>query len=190
MEKKIAVYICTGCGIGDALDIEKLEEVVSEEGSAAICKNHAYLCSQEGVDFIKNDIANEGANALVIAGCSPRVMYDVFNFENCIVDRVNLREQVVWSQKPGDEDTQMMAEDYLRMGLAKVNAMELPEPFKPEEEFSRDILVVGGGLTGMTAALEAAKAGTSVVLVEKEPELGGFQKKVNVVLLPGSKVTV
>ena len=178
MEKKIAVYICTGCGIGDALDIDQLGKVATEEGNAVICKNHPYLCGQEGVDLIKNDIENEGVNAMAIAACSHRVMYDVFNFESCIVDRVNLREQVVWSQKPGDEDTQMMAEDYLRMGLAKVEAMDLPEPFHPEEEMSKDILVVGGGLTGMTAALEAAKAGYHAVLVEKEPQLGGFQGKV------------
>ena len=178
MEKKTAVYICTGCGIGDALDIEQLSKVATDEGSVPICRIHANLCSQEGVELIKNDIANEGANTLVIAACSHRVMYDAFNFESCIVDRVNIREQVVWCQKPGDEDTQMMAEDYLRMGMAKVDNMELPEPFKPEEEISRDILVVGGGLTGMTSALEAAKAGCSVVLVEKEAQLGGFQSNV------------
>ena len=178
MEKKIAVYICTGCGIGDALDIDQLSQTETEEVSAEICKNHAHLCSQAGVDLIKQDIENEGANALVIAACSPRVLYDVFDFENCIVDRVNLREQVVWCQKPGDEDTQMMAEDYIRMSLAKVKAMELPEPYQPEEEISKEILVAGGGLSGMTAALEAAKAGYSVVLVEKEHQLGGFQSKV------------
>jgi quinone-modifying oxidoreductase subunit QmoB len=72
----------------------------------------------------------------------------------------------------------MMAEDYLRMSGAKVAAMELPEPYQPEEEISKDILVVGGGLTGMNAALEAAKAGYAVVLVEKEGQLGGFQNNV------------
>jgi quinone-modifying oxidoreductase subunit QmoB len=178
MEKKIAVYICSGCGIGDALDIEQLGKVATDEGSAPICKNHPNLCSQEGVALIKNDIDNEGANTLVIAACSHRVMYDAFNFDNCIVDRVNIREQVAWCQKPGEEDTQMMAEDYLRMGMAKVRNMKLPEPFSPEKEISRDILVAGGGVTGMTAALEATKAGYSVVLVEKEAQLGGFQKGV------------
>ena len=178
MEKKTAVYICSGCGIGDAIDIEKLGNVAMEEGSVPICRNHANLCCQEGVDLIKKDIEGEGANSLIIAACSHRVMYDAFNFENCIVDRVNLREQVAWCQKPGDEDTQMMAEDYLRMSLAKVENMELPEAFKPEEEISKDILVVGGGLTGMTSALEAAKAGRHVILVEKEEKLGGFQRNV------------
>ncbi|UCF56853.1 MAG: hydrogenase iron-sulfur subunit [Deltaproteobacteria bacterium] len=178
MEKKLAAYICTGCGIGDALNIEELSKVATEENSVPICRTHPNLCSQEGADLIKKDIEGEGANTLMIAACSPRVMYDVFNFENCIVDRVNLREQVVWSQKPGEEDTQMMAEDYLRMSGAKAEAMELPEPYKPEEEISKDILVVGGGLTGMNSALEAAKAGYSVVLVEKEAQLGGFQNNV------------
>jgi quinone-modifying oxidoreductase subunit QmoB len=178
MEKKIAVYLCSGCGIGDALNIEELSNLVTGDLKAPICRTHANLCSQEGADLIKADIANEGANTLVIAACSLRVMYDVFNFEYCIVDRVNLREQVAWSQKPGEEDTQMMAADYLRMAMAKVGAMELPVPYKPEQELSRDILVVGGGLAGMTSAIEAAKAGYSVVLVEKDAQLGGFQKKV------------
>ena len=178
MEKKIAVYICSGCGIGDALNIEGLSKLATDDLSAAICRTHPNLCSQEGAGLIKADIASEGANTLVIAACSHRVMYDVFNFENCIVDRVNLREQVAWSQKPGEEDTQMMAADYLRMAMAKVGAMELPVPYKPEQEFSKDILVVGGGLAGMTSALEAAKAGYAAVLVEKEAQLGGFQKKV------------
>jgi quinone-modifying oxidoreductase, subunit QmoB len=178
MEKKIAAYICSGCGLGDALDIEQLSKVATKEGKATICKTHPNLCSQEGAQLIKDDIANEGANTLIIAACSPRVMYDVFSFDGCIVDRVNLREQVAWSQKPNDEDTQMMAEDYLRMAGAKVAKMELPEPYKPDQEISKDLLVVGGGLTGLSAALEAAAAGRKVVLVEKEAELGGFQKKV------------
>jgi quinone-modifying oxidoreductase, subunit QmoB len=179
MDRKLAVYICSGCGIGEALDIELLSKVATKDCKAPICRNHPNLCSQEGVQLIKDDIANEGANVLVVAACSPRVMYDVFAFEGCVVERTNIREQVVWCQKPNDEDTQMMAEDYVRMGSAKANKTELPEPYKPEQELSRDILVVGGGLAGLTAALEASKAGHQVVLVEKEAELGGFQKKVS-----------
>lgn len=178
MEKKLACYICAGCGIGDALDLEQLGKVATDELKAPICRTHPNLCNTEGVGLIRSDIEQEGVNSLVIAACSLRVMYDVFSFDNCLLERVNIREQVVWCQKPGDEDTQMMAEDYLRMGVAKINSMEPPEPYKPEEEMSRDILVVGGGLTGMTSALEAAKAGYSVVLVEKEAQLGGFQGNV------------
>ncbi len=178
MDKKIAMYICTGCGIGDGIDVDLLCKVASSECKVPVCKTHPNLCSSEGVRTIRNDIAAEGVNAAVIAACSQRVMYDVFNFDGIVVDRVNLREQVVWSHPANDEDTQMMAEDYIRMSVARMKQMELPEPYKPEEEMSRDILVVGGGTTGMTAALEAAKAGYQVVLVEKENNLGGFQKNV------------
>jgi quinone-modifying oxidoreductase, subunit QmoB len=179
MDKKIAVYICTGCGIGEALDIEQLSKVATSECKADVCRNHPNLCSSEGAQLIKNDIANEGVNTLVVAACSQRVMYDVFNFEGTILDRVNLREQVVWSHPAKDEDTQMMAEDYLRMSCARMKQMLPPDPYKPEQEMSTDILVVGGGTTGMTAALEVARAGYRAVLVEKEKELGGFQKNVS-----------
>jgi quinone-modifying oxidoreductase subunit QmoB len=178
MEKKLAVYICSGCGIGEALDIEKLSGVATKECKAAICKNHPNLCGQEGVKIIKDDIAAEGVNRVVIAACSPRVMYDVFNFDGCVVERANIREQVVWAQEPGHEDTQMMAEDYVRMHAVKADRSELPEPYKPEQEMSKDVLVVGGGISGLTAALEAAEAGYAVTLVEREKELGGFQKNV------------
>ncbi len=178
MDKKIAVYICTGCGIGDALDIDQLSGVATDEFPVPICKTHGNLCSKAGADAIKADIANEGANAIVIAACSPRVMYDVFSFDNVLVERVNLREHVVWVQPANEEDTQMMAEDYLRMGLTRMKTMAPAVPFVPEQEMSKDILVVGGGVTGLTASLEAAKAGYKVVLVEKEAELGGFQKNV------------
>ena len=179
MDKKIAVYICTGCGIGEALDIEQLGKVATSGCKAAVCKNHPILCSSEGAQLIRDDIANEGVNTLIVAACSQRVMYDVFNFEGTILDRVNLREQVVWSHPANDEDTQMMAEDYLRMSAARMKQTEPPEPFKPEQEMSKDILVVGGGTTGMTAALDVAGAGYSAVLVEMENELGGFQKNVS-----------
>ena len=170
-EKKLCVYICTGCGIGDGLDIEALKKVAEEK--KVDCKVHESLCSKAGVDMIKSDI-NAGYNTLVIAACSPRVNWDVFNFEGCIVERVNLREGVVWSHDPGEE-TQALAQDYLKMGIVKAQKTDIPEPYL--EETSKTILVVGGGVTGMTAALEAADAGYDVVLVEKEAELGGWAAK-------------
>lgn len=186
MDKKYGVYICTGCGIGDALDIDKLSAVPKEEGYGV--KTHPFLCSKEGVDFLKKEISDSGVNTLVIAACSRRVNYDVFRFDGCIVDRVNLREQVIWShpksEKPADGDKeqfidhlQMMAEDYVKMGMARVEKIKLPEPYKVNS-MSKKILVIGGGITGLTAALDAAKAGYSVTIVEKEQALGGYAARV------------
>lgn len=170
-EKKVAVWICEGCEIGAALDIDALEEVVADDCDTDSCQSHPFLCSDEGVEAIKKGI-EDGANALVIAACSPRFQVDTFMFDGCLTDRVNLREHVVWSHEPNDEDTQMLAADYLRMGCARANKAEIPEPF--EAEIDKTIMVVGGGQSGMTAALEAATAGYEVMLVEKQEQLGGW----------------
>lgn len=171
MEKKIAVYICEGCGISDAINTEKLEKTVRNFP----VKRHPAFCSPEGVEIIKNDMKNEGINTIVIAACSPRVKYEVFDFPGSIVERVNIRELVAWSLEPKDELTQAAAEDYLRMGMVKVQKSDLPDPYI--QDTVKTILVIGGGVTGLTAALEAAKAGYKVYLVEKEAELGGFARR-------------
>jgi quinone-modifying oxidoreductase subunit QmoB len=169
-EKKTAVYLCEGCDIGSSLDVEALSKVAVEAG-AQCCRNHSWLCGSEGVGLIRKDIG-EGVNRVVIAACSPRAMGTAFSFDDCFTDRVNLREHVVWTHEPGDEDTQMLAEDYVRMGVARVQKATRPQPY--QEETDKGILVVGGGITGMTAALEAARAGYQVRLVEKEEKLGGM----------------
>jgi len=91
MSKKIGVYICSGCEIGKAIDIEKLGQVATEQNST-VCKNHASLCSIEGFDIINNDIKNENLEKIVIAACSPREKTEVFNFsENILLERTNIR---------------------------------------------------------------------------------------------------
>ncbi|MEN6437331.1 MAG: FAD-dependent oxidoreductase [Syntrophobacter sp.] len=178
MEKKTGVYICSGCGIGEGLDLDALE-AIAVESKASLCRRDSCLCGPEAVSAIGADVEGEGINRVVIAACSPRVMADVFDFSaEIVLERVNLREQVAWSHPAGDEDTQMLAEDAIRMGLVRARESDPPEPFMAED-LSRRILVVGGGLTGMTAALEAGKAGYDVVLVEKEQQLGGYLKQVH-----------
>jgi len=173
MEKKIGVYICSGCGIGRSMDLDALSETAAEYNVAA-CRRDPFLCGPEGVSLIRADMDGEGINGVVVAACSQRVMTDTFAFPpDKIVERVNLREQVAWTQPSGDEDTLMMGRDALRMGIVRVRESEPPEPFAAENP-SKKILVVGGGLTGMTAAKEAASAGYEVVLVEKEEKLGGY----------------
>ncbi|MBU0985265.1 MAG: FAD-dependent oxidoreductase [candidate division Zixibacteria bacterium] len=173
MEKKTGVYICKGCEIAKCLDVDKLVALAEGNPKVAICKCQDILCSQAGIDAIKNDIASEGVNRIVVAACSIRTFPELFDFgKDVLVDRTNLREQVAWSHEPNDEDTQMLAEDYLRMGIAKVQTVDPPEPLI--EETSRDIMVVGGGMTGMTAARQASLAGYKVTLVEKADKLGGW----------------
>lgn len=171
MSEKVKVYLCTGCSIGETVDIEQLSKVSTEEFNVP-SSIHPCLCSADGVRFIKKDAEEECLDSIVIAACSPRVNRDVFSFDSLIVERSNLREQVAWSHPPNDEDTQMLAEDYLRMGIVKAQKTEPLEPCLNSVE--KAVLVVGGGITGITTALEAANAGYDVVLTEKQAALGGW----------------
>jgi quinone-modifying oxidoreductase, subunit QmoB len=199
MEKKLGVYICGGCSIGEGLNLEALSTVATKEYKAPICKTHPAMCGEEGVAMIKADMQAEGVNTIIIAACSNRVKYDVFDFgpEN-ILERVNIREQVVWTHdwtkqvkvkskdaegkevvteetQPND-DTQMLAEDYLRMGIVKAQKMNLVDPYLLEK-VEKTILVIGGGITGLTAAIEAANTGYDVTIVERQAQLGGYAAK-------------
>ncbi len=180
-ENKVGVYLCSGCGIGDAIDIDTLETVATGECKVSLCKKHDSLCSEEGVKLIEADIKSGEVNKAIIAACSPRVMTDKFNFEGASILRANLREQVIWCHPANDEDTQMLADDQIRMAAAQAAMVSLPEAYT-EGEFSETVLVVGGGFVGMSAAREASRAGYPVVLVERSDVLGGMTAKLAKVL--------
>ncbi len=164
--RKHCVYLCKGCGIGHAVSVDELEKVVSEEFGPPVCRQHDCLCSDDGVDTIRKDIANGAIDQAVIVACSHRVMTDRFDFNGTDVVRANIREQVVWTHPAGDANTQRMAADNVRMAIAQAANTSPPEPLA-EDGFSRRILVVGGGVSGLTAAREAAKPGHDVLVVER-----------------------
>ena len=175
-EKKSGIYLCQGCGIGDAVNVDELEQVAKSEFRIGHCVKHKALCSEDGLAAIKKDLGDGTVNGMVIAACSHRVMADKFRFDGAAVVRANLREQVAWSQPPGEEDTQMLAADQVRMGLPQLSRTDLPAP-ATMQDVSRTVLVVGGGVSGLSAAREAAKAGHPVLLVEKTDKLGGWATK-------------
>jgi len=172
---KIGAYLCKGCGISDRLNVDQLENIAKREGRATLTKQHDFLCSQAGVALIKADIDADEVNRVAIIGCSRRSKVEAFNFGTTPVTRGNLREGVLWVRPDTDESketTQEMAADYVRMACAE--AKYLGEPSASEEQsLNKNILVVGGGISGMTSAIEAAKTGYQVTLVEKSSALGG-----------------
>lgn len=176
---KLGAYLCKGCGLGERLNFAPLENAAKRAGKANIVRSHALLCGQEGVDLIKADIEKEGINRVMIGACSRRAKTDAFNFDKVSISRANLREGVIWVRpdtKEAKGTTQEMAEDYIRMACAEVKRMTPPKS-NPAAVLNRRILVVGGGISGMTAALEAARAGYQVAIVEKTERLGGWAGK-------------
>jgi quinone-modifying oxidoreductase subunit QmoB len=175
-EIKTGAYICKGCGLGERLDCGQLATIAEREGKANVVREHDFLCNAEGVAMIQNDIDNEGVNKVMIAACSRRSKSEAFNFENVAITRSNLREGVIWVRPDTDEakeTTQEMAADYVRMGCAEIKYMTLPHSSEEGSAGSNSLLVAGGGIVGMTAAIEAAAAGYPVTVVEKSGQLGG-----------------
>ncbi|MCW8976628.1 MAG: hydrogenase iron-sulfur subunit, partial [Sedimenticola sp.] len=133
------------------------------------------LCNSEGVQMIRDDIANDAVTHVMIAACSRRAKVEAFNFTDVALTRANLREGVIWVRPDADEHqetTQEMADDYVRMACAELRSMSKPAS-SGEQELNKTIMVVGGGITGMTAAIEAAAAGYPAHIIEKTGRLGG-----------------
>src|SRR5450759_5798981 len=180
-DMKTAAYVCKGCGIGERVDTAQMAKIATKEGKMHLVREHDFLCSAAGVQTITDDIEKEGVTHVVIAACSRRAKTEAFHFPAVALSRANIREGVIWSQPDtpeAKETTQEMADDYVRMGCAEVKKMQVPAG-NPNVGHNKRILVVGGGISGMTAALEAAKTGYDVVLVEKEKQLGGWAARLH-----------
>jgi quinone-modifying oxidoreductase subunit QmoB len=176
VEEKLGVFICTGYGISEALDVEALQKVATVEYKAAVCERIASTAAKD-LQALRATVAQQQLTHLVLAGPSSR-QYTAGDLPGGMaVEIVNLLEWVVMTHPAGDEDTQMMAEDYLRMGIVRARKTNPIKPFDGHGALCKTIMVVGGGIAGLTAAREAADAGYQVLLVEKEKELGGYMKK-------------
>lgn len=149
--QNVGLFLCTGCDIGKAVNTDDFESVATEHGATSYAA-HECLCSPEGVKLIHDAIDDGSVDTVVIAACSQRAKTEEFRFDPTKVAayRVGLREQVAWTQEHGHEDTQMLAEDLIRMGCARGTKLELTKP--SIETIDRTVLVVGGGVTGLNAA--------------------------------------
>ncbi len=177
MTKNIGIYICSGCQIGNSIDTNKLCDRMSGELNPVVMHSHKALCSPDGVNLIQKDIAEKNIDACLVAACGTGVKDDAFRFDNGVLtERVNIRELVAWSMDPLCEDTDMAADDYLRMGFAGLDSTSITTPFILDE-ISEEILVVGGGVSGLSAAIEGAEAGYRIHLIEKNERLGGWASK-------------
>ncbi|MFO7595121.1 MAG: hydrogenase iron-sulfur subunit [Desulfocurvibacter africanus] len=187
MPQKIGVYFDQS-SVGQYLDLEGLSTYVKNQFGdlTPVVKIHPRLNSQAGRELIKADLESGAIDTVCVCGTSPRVDWDIFDFgPGVLVDRVNLREQCVMCYKNPDgtlpqageipEDLRLMAQDYVKMGVTKLTKMGMSDPQVIESV--RTILVLGGGWTGLTSALNAAALDYNVVLVEKEQVLGGYAAK-------------
>jgi len=178
MEPRIGVYIChCGSNIAGTVDCAQVTEFALELPSVAIARDYKFICSDPGQDIIRNDIKEQGLNRIVVASCSPRLHELTFRrvlasagLNPYFFEMANIREQCSWVHT----DKEKATEKAKALVSAAVRRVFFHEPLETREvPVNPRTLVVGGGIAGIQAALEIADGGYKVILVEREPSIGG-----------------
>jgi heterodisulfide reductase subunit A len=179
MSEKVGVYIChCGSNIAGVVDVEDVAKFAGEEiENVAVSRDYKFMCSSLGQELIEEDIRKEGLTRVVVAACSPHLHEKTFRracanagLNPYLCHMTSIREQVSWVI----EDKAVATEKAKAMVAAAVRRVELHEELEPSEvPVNPNTLVVGGGITGIQAAIELADAGYPVYLVEREPSIGG-----------------
>lgn len=177
-EKRIGVYVCwCGTNIAKMVDVERVAKDIENLPDVVVAKNYKYMCSDPGQELIINDIKEHNLNRVVVSACSPRIHELTFRkaLENAglnpyMFEMANIREHVSWVH----EDREQATKKARSLIAAAVNRVKWHESLdKRTVEIDPATLVIGGGIAGLSAALEIADSGKKVFLVEKSGKLGG-----------------
>ncbi len=177
-ESRIGVYVCwCGSNIAKMVDVERVAEEIGKLPNVTISKNYKYMCSDPGQDLIVKDIKEHQLNRVVVAACSPRIHELTFRkaLQNAglnpyMFEMANIREQVSWVHEDRELATKK-AKSLITAAVRRVNFHEGLD--KRTVHIDPAVLVLGGGISGIMAALEIADAGKQVYLVEQTNRLGG-----------------
>jgi len=176
---RIGVFIChCGTNIGGVVNVPEVVEYAKGLPYVVHAEANIYTCSEEGISAIKKAIKEYDLNRVVVASCTPRTHQPLFRnacadagLNPYLFEFVNIREHCSWIHMQNRREATEKAKELVKMGVAKARWLEAQEEF--ESEVYPAAMVIGGGVAGMSAALNLANQGLEVHLVEKEPELGG-----------------
>ncbi len=181
---RIGVYVCMcGTNIAKIVDVEAVAKSISLVPGVVLAKTYKYMCSNPGQEMITQDIKENNLNRVVVAACSPNMHERTFRgalrlagLNQYLLEMANIREQCSWVHKDPLEAT-VKARALVYAAVRRVALHEELE--NVSVNMSPNVLVIGGGIAGMTAALELADAGNTVFLVEKDDHLGGNLARVD-----------
>ena len=181
-EPRIGVFVCScGSNIGGLIDVKALANYAKSLPNVVFTEDNLYTCSETGLAQIKNGIKDHNLNRVIVASCTPRTHEPLFR--NCVEEEgvneylfnfVNIRDQNTWCHQKYPEEAFDKAKDLIRMGVAKASKLEALENITVDA--TPTALIIGGGVSGMTAALSLANQGFETHLIERENELGGRLK--------------
>ena len=193
MKEKIGVYIChCGGNISDYVDVEELSKMFLAEENVIISKDVMFACADSNQKAMVNDIKENNLDAIVVASCSPKLHLHTFknvasragiNPTNYV--QVNIREQCSWPHSDKPKDATLKAAGLIRAGINRVSHSESLDNI--EIQVKRAVLVVGAGVAGMKAAIDLARLGNDVYLVEKDYFVGGRIAQSEKLFMSGQK---
>jgi heterodisulfide reductase subunit A len=181
---RIGVYICwCGTNIAKIVDVEAVVRFASGLPNVVLAKSYKYMCSNPGQEMITQDIKEHKLDRVVVAACSPNMHERTFRsalrsagLNQYLFEMANIREQCSWVHTDRVEAT----EKAKALVSAAISRVELHESLETMSvDMCPNVLVIGGGITGMTAALELGDSGYTVYLVEKDDHLGGNLARVD-----------
>ncbi|OQX83659.1 MAG: disulfide reductase [Candidatus Latescibacteria bacterium 4484_7] len=181
-EERIGVYIChCGTNIASKVDIAEIVEFAKGMKGVIVAKDYKFMCSDPGQGLIEKDIKEYNLNRIVVASCSPLMHEKTFRkvcersgLNPYLFTMANIREQCSWVHI----DENAATEKAKALVAAAIRRSAFLEPLERREvSINPTTLVVGGGIAGIQASLDLAEAGKKVVLVEREPSIGGHMAK-------------
>lgn len=183
---RVGVFICDcGSNIAGHLDCTSVTEYASTLPGVVFTKENLYTCSESGIVEIQKAIQENDLNRVVVASCSPRTHHPLFassceqaGMNPYLFEMVNIRDQCSWVHMGKKDIATAKAKDLVRMGVAK--SISLEPQSEIESSLTRKILVIGGGIAGLSVSESLAKMGLEVILVEKSAKLGGLLRSLNV----------
>jgi heterodisulfide reductase subunit A len=181
---RIGVFVChCGTNIAGKVNVAEVLAFASHLDDVVVAKEYKFMCSDPGQDLIKKSIAEYGLNRVVVASCSPLMHEPTFRGATAAgglnpfyFQMSNIREQVSWVTLKPEEATKKAK----ALVSAAVRRVALHDPLvRTEVPVRPEVLIVGGGIAGIHAALNYAKSGKKVYLVERGPSIGGHMSELD-----------
>ncbi|RMF90121.1 MAG: CoB--CoM heterodisulfide reductase iron-sulfur subunit A family protein, partial [Methanobacteriota archaeon] len=183
-EPRVGVFVChCGINIASVVDVERVAAEVGKEANVVHATDVMYACSNANLAEIKEAIEKYDLNRVVVASCTPRMHEPTFRnacqeagLNPYLFQMANIREHCSWVHSKEHEVATEKAKELVKMAVAKARLLT-PEQ-KGRMELEGTVLVIGGGVAGMTAALECSRQGFNTIIVEREDRLGGYYNDV------------
>ena len=184
-EVRVGVFICDcGSNIAGFLNVPEVVEYARGLKGVAFADEGKWSCSVDYLSRLKESIKEHNLNRVVIASCTPRTHEPLFKqsvkeagLNPYLLEFVSIREQVSWVHMGEPKIATQKAKDLVKMGVAKAILLEEGEEIRLPVK--TDCMIIGGGVAGITAALNIADQGFHAILVEKEAQLGGLLNKIS-----------